>query len=261
MMNEFFPSVFSPKPKLSITDNKIENPILTIFDILKRTIQKIVNQVDVTESRGPNGLPRAFFQKTYGEISKILRKFFKNIRRLRIFRDHWKTAAVTPNRKKRDRQKIAKYRPVSPLDNESKIFAKCILIALYIFFTFYLNKHQHGFLQHRSVLSKMLSSFRRILEALHSDPNSENVAFYTDLSKAFDKVPHYEIIQKVSQIRVGGSFLQIWINYIENRKQCVRIDNGSSRTLNVTSGVPQGSPWPVAFLHNYERSAGSSNLF
>ena len=47
--------------------------------------------------------------------------------------------------------------------------------------------------------------------------------------------------KKSPQIGIGGCLLEILINYLENRKQFVRIDNCSSRTLDVTSKVPQGS--------------------
>ena len=42
----------------------------------------------------------------------------------------------------------------------------------------------------------MLSFLQMIHEALDSDPNSEIVAFYTDISIAFDKVPHLELVKK-----------------------------------------------------------------
>ena len=87
----------------------------------------------------------------------------------------------------------------------------------------------------------MLSLLKKILEALASDPNSEIVAFYTHFSKAFNKVPHYELIQKVTQIHVGGCLLEIFIKYLENRKYYLRIDNFNSKTPDVTSGVHQGS--------------------
>ena len=65
----------------------------------------------------------------------------------------------------------------------------------------------------------MLSLLEKIHEALDSDPDSENVAFYTDFSKDFEKVPHYELIQKVAQIGVRGCVLETLINY--NRSQAV----------------------------------------
>ena len=122
MLNEFIQSVFTPKQKFSITDIKSENPILTNFLISKRTVQKIVDQIDVTKSRGPNGLPPVFFQKTSAEISKILNKLFKNIKKIRKIPDSWKTAAVTPIHKKGHRRIVGNYRPVSLLNIESKLF-------------------------------------------------------------------------------------------------------------------------------------------
>ena len=86
------------------------------------------------KSRGRNGLHPAFFQKTSREISKILNKLFKNIKRLRKIPDGWKTAAATPIHKKGDRCNVGNYRSVSLLDIESKIFEKCIYIDLYIYY-------------------------------------------------------------------------------------------------------------------------------
>ena len=54
-------------------------------------------------------------------------------------------------------------------------------------------------------------------------------------------MPHHELIQKVAQIRVGGCLLGILINYLESRKLFVRINNCSSRTLDVTNEEHQGS--------------------
>ena len=54
-------------------------------------------------------------------------------------------------------------------------------------------------------------------------------------------MPHFELVQKVSNIGVGDCLLEIIIDYLDNRKQFVRVDNTRSETLDVTSGVPQGS--------------------
>ena len=67
------------------------------------------------------------------------------------------------------------------------------------------------------------------------------VAFYTDFAKAFDRVPHYELLKKVSAIGVGGCFLDILCDYLERRTQHVRVGNTISQQLEITSGVPQGS--------------------
>ena len=96
-------------------------------------------------------------------------------------------------------------------------------------------------LKKRRVNTNMLSFLKSIHDALDNESSTEIVAFYTDFFKAFDKVPHFELVQKVANIGVGGCLLEIIIDYLDNRKQFVRIDNTRSENLDVTSGVPQGS--------------------
>ena len=89
--------------------------------------------------------------------------------------------------------------------------------------------------------TNMLLFLKRMYEALDHDPQSEITAFYIDFSKAFDKVPHYELIQKLIDNGVGGCLLEILIDYLSDRRQYVRVDNSSSKILDITGGVPQGS--------------------
>ena len=53
-------------------------------------------------------------------------------------------------------------------------------------------------------------------------------AVMTNLSKAFDCIPHDLLIAKLEA-------------YLKNRKQCVKINNTYSDLLGIISGVPQGS--------------------
>ena len=79
-----------------------------------------------------------------------------------------------------------------------------------------------------------------IHEALNKNSSYTAVAFYTDFAKAFDRVPHYEVLKKVSAISVGGCFLGILCDYLERQTQYVRVENTISHQLEITSGVPQG---------------------
>ena len=48
---------------------------------------------------------------------------------------------------------------------------------------------------------------------------------------------------------IGGTALKLIANYLDNRKQCVKINNSRTEFRDVTSGVPQGSlRGPLLFL-------------
>ena len=136
---------------------------------------------------------------------------------------------------------VTKYRPVSLLNIDSIIFEKCMYEPLHEHFGKHLSKHQHGFFWGRSVTTNMFSFLQKIYEAMDKNTSDNIVTFYSDFSKAFDKVPHKELLIKVDQIGVGGCFLEVLIDYLHNRRQFVRADNTSSQFLEITSGVPQGS--------------------
>ena len=103
-MNEFSHSVFIPKLPYSISDIETKNLSLTKFNISVETINCFVSELDITKSRGPYGLPPAFFKKTSRQTSVVLNKLLKLIKKQRRIPGTWKTAAVTPIDKKGERR-------------------------------------------------------------------------------------------------------------------------------------------------------------
>ena len=62
-----------------------------------------------------------------------------------------------------------------------------------------------------------------------------------DLSKAFDCIPHDLLIAKLDSYGLDRNLLKYINSYLDNRKQCVRINNINSPFNDIISGVPQGS--------------------
>lgn len=66
-------------------------------------------------------------------------------------------------------------------------------------------------------------------------------SIYTDFQKAFDKVDHFLLLQKIAYNGIRGDLLRWFKSYVNNRTQKVVINGHSSGAITVTSGVPQGS--------------------
>ena len=84
-----------------------------------------------------------------------------------------------------------------------------------------------------------MSLVEYVLNAL---PGSGQVdSIYVDLAKAFDRVDHGILLDKLKAFGVCGKLLQWLASYLTDRSQCVRLGGSCSRTFDVTSDVPQGS--------------------
>jgi hypothetical protein len=67
------------------------------------------------------------------------------------------------------------------------------------------------------------------------------VSVFIDLSKAFDTMDHAVLVQRLKCCGITGHALDWFINYLSNRTQSLMADGCKSESIEVCSGVPQGS--------------------
>lgn len=142
---------------------------------------------------------------------------------------------IKPVFKSGDRSDIRNYRPISLLSVTSKVLEKLVFTRIVDFVQDQLSLSQFGFLPKCSTLQQLLIFLNTIMLSPTTD------VIYIDFSKAFDSVPHHELLLKLWHIGVTG---QVWLwlkTYLSNRLQHVAINSAVSNPLRVISGVPQGS--------------------
>ena len=62
-----------------------------------------------------------------------------------------------------------------------------------------------------------------------------------DLSKAFNCIPHDPLIAKLTANGFDDYLVFYLYSYLDNRKQCVRVNNEKRSLQHIISGVPQSS--------------------
>lgn len=102
-----------------------------------------------------------------------------------------------------------------------------------------LHDAQHGFRKRRSCESQLIITIHEIARRMCKSTQVDVILL--DFAKAFDKVPHRRLLEKLNYYGVRGNILN-WIeSFLKKRTQHVVVEGQSSNTRKVTSGVPQGT--------------------
>ena len=131
------------------------------------------------------------------------------------------------------------YRHVSVLPCVSKIFEGVLVDQLSEYFECHMSQFVSGF-RKRHDCQCVLLRFNESLKS-HLDNNDIAGAVLTDLSKAFDCLPHDLLISKMYQYGVDKSSCKLIASYFKGRYHRVKLGSARSEWLLLTKGAPQGS--------------------
>ena len=98
---------------------------------------------------------------------------------------------------------------------------------------------QYGYTKKYNTTHAILELYNHIL--INKEQNKSINTLFLDLSKAFDKLDHNILIDKLYKYGIRSNSLQLIKSYLSNRKQVVMINNKKSKILCNNIGVPQGS--------------------
>ena len=222
-----------------------------IVDILfgRDDIISAINEISENSACGEDDIPAIVLKRCKNSLSYPIMCIWKESMQTGIIPAKYKAQTITPIHKKDSKAIPANYRPISLTSHIIKIFERVIRkdVVKFLEDNKLLFKNQHGFRALRSCLTQLLAHIDSILN--NQLINVDTDVIYLDYEKAFDKVDHQILLEKLKMYKIDGR-LHAWLTeYLSNRKQRVVIQGTKSYEANVKSGVPQGTVLgPLLFL-------------
>ena len=219
--------------------SQMKNSIFSFKDVSCEDIKNELMRLDAGKASQDTDIPTKIIKENVDIVGDFVYQNFNNAIACSVFPVNLKNANVTPVHKKDSRENEANYRPVSILPNISKIYEKCMYKQISDYFENILSKYQCGFrkgFSSQHCLLVMIEKWRKSL-----DKGGSFGALLTDLSKAFDCLPHDLLIAKLHAYGFDFKSLKLMDSYLRGRKQRVKISDSYSSWEEILFGVPQGS--------------------
>jgi hypothetical protein len=162
--------------------------------------------------------------------------------RAQHFLPAWKHATtVTIPKPGKDPTNPLSYRPIYLLNIAGKVFEKILSTRLKNFLEInnLLPPEQFGFRSERSTINPILEFHTDTTR--HANLKEHTLAVFLGIERAFDRVWHDRLVQKLIKILINPNFIQLIDSFLSNRTCSVKIQNIKARPIALQAGVPQGS--------------------
>ena len=250
-LQDQFCSAFSDpeNPLKKVPANQTPSVSLSDINFSMENIIEATDEINPNSSCPDFSIPAVVLKKCKYSLCKPLYTMWKESLNSGVVPTFYKQQLITPVYKKGSRSLSSNYRPVSLTAHEVKIFERVLRTKMVEFLegNLLISCRQHGFRKGRSCLTQLLKQYDIILTNVLNQ--NETDVIYLDFAKAFDKVDHKILMQKLRNIGISGQLLN-WIqSFLADRRQTVVVDGALSYLALVISGVPQGTVLgPLLFL-------------
>ena len=184
-----FPNFSSPNIDFGMTEESLT--------FSKEDIVAAISEIKSNAAPGPDEIPAMLLKNCAQSIAIPIGLIWQASMSSGVVPAYYKSSIVCPLHKKDDKVTPGNYRPISLTSHVIKVHERILrkVIVQFLENNKILTKNQHGFRSGRSTLTQLLAHFDDILNGLCQNRDSDSI--YLDYAKAFDKVDHNLLVDKL----------------------------------------------------------------
>ena len=212
LLNSFFTGCFTTSkpflPNLLSSSPPSSKPTLSSVECTHEEVYHLLANYKINTASGPDGLFSKMLRGTAGSIAPALTTLFNLSLKLSTVPEDWKKSNITPIFKSSQTSEASNYRPISLLSLISKVLERCIhnQVMDFLLHNKLLSDHQFGFRPRFSTQDALLTATRDWHQSLTT--HKQVAAVFFDVKKAFDSVPHDQLLKSLSDIGITGQLLK-----------------------------------------------------
>ena len=147
---------------------------------------------------------------------------------------------MCPIYKKKERDQIKNYRPITLLNTDYKLLTKALSVDLASHIHLLIHPDQTGFIPKRTIFDPIRLAQSMCAYADFMEEDGAIVAL--DQEKAYDKIDHHYLLKTLEKFNLPDKFVRTVRSLYENAETAAIINGVVSTPFKVTRGVRQGDP-------------------
>ena len=221
------------------------NEVVVTVDEIRRAITRL----DLNKSSGADNVYAEHLKFSSDRILPLLSICITSMFTHGYLPKSMISVVVVPVIKDKSGQISAKdnYRPIALASIMSKILELIILDRIET--CLLTSNNQFGFKQGHGT-DQCIFAFKEILD-MYTSMNSRVSVCFLDASKAFDRINHSVLFEKLMKRGICGYLLRLIVVWYETQTMCVKWGNITSGCFTVSNGVRQGGILSPLFFNIY----------